>query len=1355
MDTGAAISMVRSSFLSFYEITAKKSSNILVDISGNPLEDLGKIKLVLKVEHVVVPLIVHEFVVCSDNLQLTTDGLLGADFFHLFKATLDFQRDLLVLKDYSVPMFSLSDVDTRFSLGTVYQYVHVLQDSSSQDQEKYTANGVLKDNCSSSSSSNFSRDFCSSAPDVKVLGETIVAGEPQNQSSASSMGPERPLATQGEFLVRLKETITIPGHHRIVCEGLLDARAQEGLYVVEPLSLSSHGILVARVLVRSGCSVFSSGRKVVQCSLVNVSPHEAVVAAKTPVGFAQSADEYGSSSGRKICSISTVDREKLENDLIGSVDLTHINQQDRDKFQKFLLGYVDIFMLEGVELGYTNVVKHRIITQNCNPIAKAPYRVPFWQRPVLKQQVDEMLSQGIISHSDSPWSAPAILVSRTLPGGETKFRFCIDFRALNSVTVRDYFPIPNISETLDSLGGAKRFSTLDLTKGFWQVEIDPRDRHKTGFSVPWGHFVCNRMPFGLINSPSTWQRLMYAVLAGISDEHCFVYMDDIICFSSDEIEEHISKLKLIFDRLRSANLKLNPSKCKFLREETNYLGHVVSKNGVKPDSNKISVIKNYPAPKSIKEVRSFLGLVGFYRKYIERFAHVALPLTHLTKKNVKFEWTKETQKSFDHLRGVLCKEPILKFPDFNKKFILATDASGFAISAILHQVHGNSELPISFASRQLNRAEQRYSATERECLGLVWGIKHFRCYLYGRRFTAIVDHKPLQWLMKIREPNDKLMRWSLLLSEYDFEIKYRPGKQHTNADSLSRIKPIRMLITSGDYEPIWDRDTIRREQHKDKDILELINKVVNDTTNDYYLDVDGMLYKRSEIDREKDKLVVPVKLRSHILKLYHDLPISGHLGIDKTLNKIRMKFIWPGMSNDVKAYVNACEMCAKRKTSAHLRPAPLMKFQPVNRPFERIALDVVGPLVTTYAGNKYILTVQDAFTRYLEAFPMPDQTATTVAQNFVKGIILRHGVPRQILTDLGSNFISKVMQQTCKVLQIDHLHTTAYRPQSNGKLERSHRTLKDMLSHYVDESHKDWDNWVPYAVSAFCSMTHSSLGESPFYLLFGRDIELPYDEILQPIRTRYDTDTNYVSEFLQRMKIAHQKAREHSEIATERMHKNFNKKAAPVNIKTGDRVYLWEPASKQGLSSKLMKKWSGPYRVLEIENVTAKIKEIFGKKEQKVHVNRLKLCLSSEVPAQALGTEPIQQIRKEDRDPIGLPLIEEENQAASPTSVATIPFEEGSDNFSLPEASSINLEYANADAMFEGNLDAPAAQVIPEGTIVEVEVHQPPIIEENAAEAVVDVDGPTLMQPESTTNTYQTRSRGPVADIPWISNNRI
>ncbi|KAG5862184.1 hypothetical protein JTB14_015847 [Gonioctena quinquepunctata] len=423
-------------------------------------------------------------------------------------------------------------------------------------------------------------------------------------------------------------------------------------------------------------------------------------------------------------------------------------------------------------------------------------------------------------------------------------------------------------------------------------------------------------------------------------------------------------------------------------------------------------------------------------------------------------------------------------------------------------------------------------------------------------------------------------------------------------------KKDRYLGTEPTLEPIWNRERIRRSQQDDPAVRNITGNVLRNNSRDYYLDLDGVLYRKSEDSRHGDLLVAPTALLPEIMKTYHDLPISGHTGYDKTYARIKKMFIWPGMSKDIKKYVDACISCAQRKTSPHAKPAPLKRFDIPSKPFYRIAMDVVGPLPVTAQKNKYILTVQDALTKYVEAFPMEDQKAPTVARTFVKGIILRHGTPRQVLTDLGTNFTSKMMEEMCQILRIQHLKTTAYRPQTNGALERFHRTLKD-LSVITSAQTKEIGTNGSHCHSRVQSMTHSATGKAV-------PEDYPFDEILKPLQVRYDADSNYIAEFMQRMKIAHRNAIQTIEATTDRVHGQFNTK--PRNQDSASVI------------GKLAKKWIGPYRITHLRGVNARIEEIHGRKEQLVHVNRLKRCLATEDPRDQLGNV-VTRFRTHNREP--------------------------------------------------------------------------------------------------------------------------
>ena len=363
----------------------------------------------------------------------------------------------------------------------------------------------------------------------------------------------------------------------------------------------------------------------------------------------------------------------------------------------------------------------------------------------------ELLDQDIIQDSVSPWSCPVNIVTRDV-NGKTKKRMVIDYRRLNDQMIEDKYPIPNIADILDKLGKCQYFSSIDLASGYHQVEMHPDDIPKTAFSTEQGHYEFKRMPFGLKNAPATFQRLMDNILKGLLEDTCLVYLDDIIVYSTS-LQEHVEKLQKVFDRLNEANFKVKLEKCEFLRKEIKYLGHVITNEGVKPNPDKVDAIKRYPLPKTRKEIKSFLGLLGYYRKFIRNFADVTKPLTKRLKKGVTITVDQEYEEAFEKCKNLLINEPVLQYPDFTKEFVITTDASEVALGAVLSQGKIGQDKPVCYASRTLSDFEQRYSTIERELLGIVWAIKYFRPYVYGRHFKIYTDHRPLVWLWKLKKPN--------------------------------------------------------------------------------------------------------------------------------------------------------------------------------------------------------------------------------------------------------------------------------------------------------------------------------------------------------------------------------------------------------------------------------------------------------------------------------------------------------------------------------------------------------------------------------------------------------------------------
>lgn len=493
------------------------------------------------------------------------------------------------------------------------------------------------------------------------------------------------------------------------------------------------------------------------------------------------------------CLNNTTTMSDLEIDAIlkenlNKLRLEHTNEEERQQIQKLCHEYKDIFYCDKLPLTFTNKVQHQIRTTNEDPIYVRPYRQPQTQLDEINRQVEKLLKENVIQESHSPWSAPVHLVQKKMDAtGEIKYRMVIDYRRLNEITVDDKYPLPNITDLFDRLGKSVYFSTIDLASGYHQIEVAKEDRQKTAFSTQGGHFEFKRMPFGLKTAPATFQRAMDSVLRGLQGIHCLVYLDDIIVYSNS-LQEHIQKLRKVFDRLRQTNLKVQLDKTEFLRKEVLYLGHTITKDGLKPNDDKVKAVLNFPLPKTQTEIKSFLGLIGYYRKFIRDFAKITKPLTTCLKKNHKIIINEEYIKAFQQCKELLTSAPLLQYPDFEKPFVLTTDASNFAIGAVLSQGQIGSEKPIAYGSRTLNDAETRYSTIEKELLAIVWAIKHFRPYLYGRKFIIYTDHRPLAWLDSIKEPNSKLTRWRLNLASYNYEIQYKNGKQNTNADALSRIK---------------------------------------------------------------------------------------------------------------------------------------------------------------------------------------------------------------------------------------------------------------------------------------------------------------------------------------------------------------------------------------------------------------------------------------------------------------------------------------------------------------------------------------------------------------------------------------
>lgn len=784
----------------------------------------------------------------------------------------------------------------------------------------------------------------------------------------------------------------------------------------------------------------------------------------------------------------------------------HLNEEELKALSDLCYEFSDVFFVEGDKIIGTNLVTHKIKTPlNHPPINTRQYRLAEQQKKEINRQVAILEQQQVIVKSNSPWNHPLILVPKKVGiDGEKKYRLCVDFRKLNLITEGNSWPLPLITDILDKLGHAKYFSTLDFANGYHQIAIHPGDTHKTAFSTSTGHWEWLKMPFGLKTAPAVFSELMHALLTGCEDLNMYAYLDDIV-ISAESLSSMIKKLQFIFVKLRENNLKLQPRKCHFLRKEVVFLGHKLSAEGVQPDEGKVECVKKVPIPKNTTDIKAFLGLTGYYRRFIKEYAKIAKPLTLLLKKNTKFAWGVAQQYAFEKLKDILTTEPILQYPDFDKEFLLASDASNYAVGCVLSQGEMGNDKPIAYASRVLNTSEVNYSTIEKECLGIVFGIKHFRPYLWGKRFKIITDHRPLVWLFNVSDMNSRLARWRILLQEFDYEIVYKPGTEHSNADALSRICVIGKLDKMS-FEEFMSNNKVYINNN-----IEEINETYDDIPNDYdilftitadvqlkfnvlreYINqlghIGSQVFRNTKVKevavvrdsgrkylyafteesfnqsptyqilyetlinvknvcvKEKITVLAIPKIMSDLnydivrsmlryifkgtdikVKIYTDYKISdevkkslieeqhitcigGHQGVSRTVKRLRQWVLWKNMKREVKNYINNCKQCQINKEKRKSKQ-PLVITTTSSRAFERVALDIVGPLTKSRNDYMYILTLQDDLTKFSAAYPLKTTDAATIAKTFVEKFVCYFGIPTNILSDQGSNFLSSLFKQ--------------------------------------------------------------------------------------------------------------------------------------------------------------------------------------------------------------------------------------------------------------------------------------------------------------------------------------------------------
>lgn len=830
--------------------------------------------------------------------------------------------------------------------------------------------------------------------------------------------------------------------------------------------------------------------------------------------------------------------------LKSQIRIDHLNSEEKTQLLPIINKYHDIFYQENKKLSFTSAIKHSIRTTTNIPIFTKSYRYPYIHKNEVENQIQEMLNNGIIRHSNSPYSAPIWIVPKKADAsGKAKWRLVVDYRKLNEVTIDDKYPIPNIDEILDKLGRCQYFTTLDLAKGFHQIEIEEQDIHKTAFSVEGGHYEFLRMPFGLKTAPATFQRLMNNILKDYVNKICLVYLDDVIIFSTS-LQEHINSIKLIFNRLKDANLKIQLDKSEFLKRETEFLGHIITPAGIKTNPKKIECVKNFPIPKNTKQIKQFLGLTGYYRKFIKDYSLVAKPMTKYLKKDTKLDISDpEYEKSFNTLKTLLINDPILAYPDFSKQFTLTTDASNYALGAILSQ-NGH---PICYASRTLNTHEINYSTIEKELLAIIWATKYFRPYLFGRRFIIETDHKPLTWLFSIKEPNSKLVRWRLKLSEFDYQIKYKKGVKNGNADALSRIE-----LDAGNINTLELNHPTIKETKSPINIFKnqiVITKITSGSLRIKNKSIFGNNRKTihtKELDRETAIILLknhfnPAQLNAvlieeefytmlettfkelfanntkfRIIRCFHLVEdvedeetlteiIKGehldknHRGIQAVFKELITRIYNPKLKLRITQFINNCEICNLEKYERKPPKIPYKMTETPSRPREVMHLDVFYTLE-----KKLFMTAIDKFSKFAMAFLINGRNWTEFKTKILQ-IINTYGKVNKFIVDNELGFKAIPMQQFLKEENIEIHFTSNSNHTSNADIERLHNTINEhirLLRHDDKNRDETIEDKMTRIIGFYNNTIHSTTGIKPIDFLNGKIHEDKYKEIQNLINSK-------------------------------------------------------------------------------------------------------------------------------------------------------------------------------------------------------------------------------------------------------------
>ena len=871
----------------------------------------------------------------------------------------------------------------------------------------------------------------------------------------------------------------------------------------------------------------------------------------------------------------------------------HVEKPLPPDIAKLVSKYPDVFTDKPPYGGSQIQAEHETIPllPGTKPIFRPMFRYSPMELEEMERQVTDLLANGYIEPSTSPYGAPVLFVKKPR---STALRMCIDSRGLNSATIRNAMALPRIDDLLDSMGGCKYFTGLDLRQAYHQVKLLPSDVPKTAFRTPFGHFQFKTLSFGLTNAPATFQGVMNKIFAPYLNKFMVVYLDDI-CIFSKTYEEHLQHIELVLDVLQQNKLTMALFKCEFLKEELLFLGHIVNADGVQVDPVKIEAVQKYPRPKDIHQLRSFLGMANFFRRFVKGYSQIANPLTSLTRKDRPYVWEADQQLAFDKLKTALTTAPVLAIPDWHDAetpYVLITDASYEGLAGVLMQ----KGRPIAYESRKLNSAESNYSPTELEMLAVVHCCKIWRCYIEGRDVHVYTDHKPNTFFNTQTMLNRRQARWAELLQGHALQWFYKPGNQMP-VDGPSRhpvhdAPPESVLIAV-----LRAKDPVVQKLQTVSKTITFIDRVHMGYTQDaWFADAQHktLLSTRNGVMYMGSALAVPDHddLRVQLIRECHSTPYSAHPGRDKTLAIMSRFFWWPNMARDVATFVAHCDSCQRNKASNQL-PAGLLQPLPIpGEAWQSISMDFVVDLPPTDHGKDAIMVVVDRLTKMVHLAPCnTTDTAQDVAWLFVDHVFKAHGLPTSCVSDRDPKFMSNFWQALLKTLGVTHNVSTAYHPQTDGNTERVNRVMEDMLRHYVRADQTDWAQWLPLVEYAINNSWHSSVNNTPFFLNYGKHPTSPTAFLLQASQGGRSPQDKVpaVKEMLKHMHEAIAEAKTCLRAAQQRQKAYADMHRRDVEFNVGDMVLLSTKniTMKMVGASKLMPKFVGPFPIVKQVNKVA------------------------------------------------------------------------------------------------------------------------------------------------------------------------